>query len=107
MEEQKHVQNQGLLDALESLSAALSVVSLSVDMVREELQVVLSMLNYEPVVEAAAPVSVSAESSPAPVSESEPTMYLVESVPDDAPVTTLEAHPHHEIERQGCLTCAI
>ena len=77
MENQKQDENQGLLDALESLSAALSVVSSSVDMVREELQAVLSALYIQP------PVSPTPKSDEPPVKhENPPAIYLVDSMPN-------------------------
>ena len=95
MENQKPATNQGLLDALESLGAALSVVSISVDMVREELQSVLSVLAANTEHESPAPqqetlnldhiktprlfpVPGECESDLEPVEA--PAIYLVESV---------------------------
>ena len=89
MENQERNENQGLLDALESLSAALSVVSSSVDMVREELQCVLSALYIQPPPSAAVPI---VEEPPAKT-EHAPAIYLVDSSPvkrivADEPVET-------------------
>ena len=84
MENQEHGENQGLLDALESLSAALSVVSSSVDMVREELQCVLSALYIQPPPVVAAPP----REEPPAKNEHAPAIYLVDSAPVNAARTS-------------------
>jgi len=104
MENQECGENQGLLDALESLSAALSVVSSSVDMVREELQCVLSALYIQPP-PGRATVSSTQPVSPLP-NENAPAIYLVEAVPCSSTSSASEERPRHETDRRNLLRAA-
>jgi hypothetical protein len=115
VENQKPVVNGGLLDALESLGAALSVVSISVDMVREELQSVLAVLAAPT---DSAPVTNDVDGGddagqsqlfPFPVEAREaeelkapPVIYLVESdaTPDCEIATKIYCEPEDECEAE-------